>query len=237
MTRQFTIQTAIRMIPSNLQQALVGLLDFPVEGIRWAEVKRNNVGPVLTVLRELSSEQSDCVEDLYRQVFDLASDRGIQALTESCNYSGNSKMISQLPDGNVYAKAAWARIHYPEVFHTARRIDEVEQMAWWRKRDDLPVRAPRTDCESISSLAKQVSDLLLTEQGRGQQCTVEIFNRGAVHYYFGFPDDYLNSVITHDTEGKLSSSPMRQTFQIVWAYHETEGSLEVYARVPPRILD
>jgi hypothetical protein len=82
----------------------------------------------------------------------------------------------------------------------------------------------------LKTLESAICDILRSE-GRGRECTVEIFSRGDTDYYFAYPDDFVQNVITHDDGGELSSRTFRQTLLVVFAYNRTEGSLETFAKL------
>ena len=95
---------------------------------------------------------------------------------------------------------------------------------------------PRRTPEANSELACAISTFLRREEGRGQNCTVEHYRRHTgTDYYVAYPDDFVQTVATHDDDGVLRPESIRQTFEIVFAFTQEEGTLELYAKLPPRM--
>src|SRR5262249_30513469 len=152
-------------------------------------------------------------------VFDLACDTGISALIEAVGCCGVENPAADLPgEGTLYHKAVWAWLNRPEAFERAVLIHQVEQLAWWRKRDSLPAKQPDTSAGALHQLGDELSRLLLEEQGRGKRCTVETFSRGTTDYLFAHPDDYVQNVTAHDDDGALAPRTFRRTFLLAFAY-------------------
>lgn len=83
--------------------------------------------------------------------------------------------------------------------------------------------------------AAGLSELLVTTQGRGRVCTVEPMSRRGTEYFFAYPDDYVETVTSHDPEQRLGAQMLRRTFPIVLAFEPTTGSLELFAKVSPKV--
>ncbi len=126
-------------------------------------------------------------------------------------------------------------LEHPEYFANAGLVWQVEQLSWWRKRNDLPCQQPDTSASTLERLAKEISHLLLTSQGRGRLCSVEVLTRGATAYFFVYPDDFVQSVQEHDDEGQLAPRTIRRTFSIVFAYDSESGTLELFAKMPGKL--
>ena len=129
----------------------------------------------------------------------------------------------------------WNWLACPEVFERAARTHEIQKLSWWRKRNDVPRVAPDLSPEAIGRLEQDVSAVLLREQGRGRDCTIETMSRDGVDYLFVYPDDFVQLVHTHDERGVLGAGTIRPTLQVVFAYRRDEGSLELFAKLPARL--
>ena len=54
-------------------------------------------------------------------------------------------------------------------------------------------------------------------------------------YFFVYPDDFVQNVTAHNDEGVLTPRVFRQTFVIVFAFNSHDGTLELCARVAPKL--
>jgi len=151
-------------------------------------------------------------------------------LIESGNTFGVTDLGTRVPDElTVWGRAMWVWLNHPELFGKAQILYQIDQMPWWRKRNDLSHSDPDVSEDALDSLASRTS-ALLRAQGRGKVCTVEHMRRGDIHYFVAHPDDFVASVLVHDSTGQLSPEIFRQTLLIVFAYSQNEGSLELYAK-------
>lgn len=232
MTRPFSIPTVLRMVPPDLMKSFLTTLghdafDLPCD--RLAR-KEELVRTFLAYLDELPRAQVDELEAHLHGISDLASDGGFEALTEAAAVGGIPDLGAQVPsDLCVWGRSMWIWLHHRAIFDKAQILHQIEHMAWWRKRNDLP-KGPREPApDALERLTRGIS-ALLKAQGRGKDCTVERLERGALTYYFAYPDDFVQHVTVHDHDRRLTVEAFRQTLLIVFAYDQAEGSLELYAR-------
>jgi hypothetical protein len=126
----------------------------------------------------------------------------------------------------------WAWFNWRDAVEQAQVLHQIENLSWWRRRNDLPQRQPDTSPEKCEQLAQEISAVLRKADGRGRNCTVEPFARRGTVCYFAFPDDHVVNVTAHDEEGRLAPRTFRRTFTMVFAFDPSEGALELYAKVP-----
>lgn len=232
MSRQFSIPTILRMTPNALLAECFYRLGHGAFDPHWRDLRQQEIDPLLDYLDELPVGQLNELESVLRSVFDLACPSGSDALLEAGRHCGDVDLGSLVPeDLCVYGRAMWTWLNYREVFDKAQVIHQVEQMAWWRKRNDLPKNAPDVSPTARAKLEREVA-ALLKAQGRGKDCTLETLARDGVDYFFVRPDDFVQNVIVHDEDGQLAPESFRQTLLIVFAYSGQEGTLETFARLP-----
>jgi hypothetical protein len=236
MSRAFSIPTVLRMVPNCLLKEFFERLGHGDLGIVWEGLSEREIEPIIQAMNALPPAQLDNVEGALHNVFDLACETGIGAIIEAGALAGDLELPSAMPqEGGPYHKAMWAWLNRPEVVNQAILIHQVEHLAWWRKRNDLPHVEPDRRPATLKQLEKALSHLLLCEQGRGKLCTVETLTRRGTDYVFAHPDDFVQNVTAHDGEGKLAARTFRQTFPIVFAYNRCEGTLELFAKVPTKL--
>jgi len=178
----------------------------------------------------------DTIEGEMRSVFDLACPSGIDAIFEGAIRCGELTLSAAMPEDLApYGKSMWAWLNRSEAFKKALLIHQVESLSWWRKRNDLPMVTPDMSPDGRSRLEEEIGSMLTWEQGRGKVCTVETLERGGTVYFFAHPDDFVQNVTAHDVDGKLEPRTFRPTFPIVFAYNQSEGTLELYAKVPAKL--
>lgn len=237
MSRPFSIPTVLRMTPNVLLAECFQVLGHGDFDPRWAELRKQEIDPILDYLGELPLERLNELEGVLRSVFDLACESGAQAILEAGASSGLVELGQLIPeDLSYYGRAMWAWLRHRDVFDRAQVIHRVEQMAWWRKRRDLPRTAPDPSAAAREQLERDISTLLKS-QGRGKDCTVETLTRDGLDYYFAYPDDFVQNVTVHDDQGRLTAEAFRQTLLIVFAYDRAAGTLETFAKLPKPIKE
>lgn len=232
MTRQFSIPTVLRMTPNVLLANCFESLGDESFDPSWSKLRDKEIDPIFKHLDNLPRAKRDEIESVLRSVFELACESGFQALLEAAPHCGVANLASLVPDDlSFYGRAVWVWLRHRPVFERAQIIHHVEHMAWWRKRNGLPAKAPDVSGAAREKLEESISSLLKS-QGRGQACTVETMSIGDVDYFFAYPDDFVQNVTVHDENGKLAPEAFRQTLLVAFAYSRQEGTLETQARLP-----
>ena len=233
---RFSIPTVFKSVPQKLlaeffesygHQALVELCCAP--------------GPVdseqvLLTMEKLDPEQYDALEAGLHEVCDLACESGTNALIEAAFESGHFDFASELPDGGWYHKAMWCLVHHKSIFVKALLIHEIGGYSFWRKRTDLPQRPLPIDDQIRNDIRNGIIGVFMRSQGRGKNASVFSVSRKGIDYLVVYLDDFLMDLQFHDEHGQLTSGSVRPTFQVVFAFNPSEGSLEVYApKVPAKV--
>lgn len=237
MTRHFSIPTMLRMTPNALLECIFARLGHPMHQIAWEKLPQRHIEPILETIQRLPGHDQNAIEMVLHNVFDLACEHGLRAIREAaiCTTAGGSAMYLPSEVG-PYGMAAWAWLHYSEVFDRAMLLFEVDHMSRWRKRQDVPRGAARTSVEALSRLADAIGEILMRTEGRGQHCTVEYVRRGdGAQCFLAYPDDFVHTIIMHDEQGNLTPRCIRPTFDIAFAYSQTDGTLELNAKIPTRL--
>jgi hypothetical protein len=236
MGRVFSLPTVLRQVPKTLLGRFFAKMKIPFEGMDWETHRERDIEPLLGVLNALPNAEMVPVESELHAIHDLSCETGINALIETAAAFGDHDLAERLPEGlSAYGKAMWVWLEHPEYFANAGLVAQVEQLAWWRKRNDLPCQQPDTSASTLEQLKKEISHLLLTTQGRGRLCSVEVLTRGTTVYFFVYPDDFVQSVQEHDAEGQLAPRTIRRTFSIVFAYDSEAGTLELFAKMSAKL--
>ncbi len=233
MSRQFSIPTVLRMAPNALLKELFAEMDYARLGRDWEGMGERQIEPVQRAISIQPPEVQIRIETEFRDLFDLACESGIAAICEAADLCGLPSFATRLPPGGLYHKVLWTRLNYLDIFQRALRIHSFDVLNWWRKRNDLPSRSIEVTDALLDQLARELSALFGWTQGRGYPCTVEYQRRGqAVEYFYAHPDDFAQEALCHDDERQLTSITVRPTFNIVFAYNQIEGTLELHAKVP-----
>jgi hypothetical protein len=227
MSRVFSLGTVLRMTPNALVRAFLAKLGHAAPDVPWADLGERDVEPIIDALNALTAPELDTAEGVLHAVFDLACPTGVAAVRDMLALAGDDP--GTLPsDVSLYEQVMCAWLRRPEAVEQALFVHQIDALSWWRRRDDLPRRPADTSRDTLNRLGREVSTLLREAEGRGRNCTVEAFARRGTTCYFAFPDDFVVNATAHDEDGKLAP----RTFTLVFAFDPTEGSLELFAKVP-----
>lgn len=239
MSRHFSIPTVLRMVPNKLLKRFFEHFPFPLYSLDLDRMQQRQAVAASQVIRLWPDDARMFLEDLLRNIFDLACDSGLLVIREAAQFEGKQNFVNRLmQSGNLYAKSMLTWLEEPDLFEHALLLHQIENQTRWRKRDDVPATEPRIDDFSLECLARELSHLLVQEQGRGHHCTVEHYRReNGIDYFCCYLDDFLKTVTFHDEMGELTTRSIRQTFEIIFAYNREEGELELAAKLPTKLRE
>ena len=236
MTRHFTIRKMLRMTPNRLLQDFFRRLGQQLLSVDWRRMPERCDEALMISVNLLPRDAHDEMEAALSAIHELACEAGVQTILEASKLSSRSDFVSLLPQAGPYHIAMWTWLHFPSVFDQAALMQSVDTLSRWRKRKDLPRVEPRSSTEASNELACAISRFLRCEEGRGHHCTVEHYRRrGGTDFYVAYPDDFMQTIATHDESGNLQPHAIRQTFEIVFAYNREDGTLELFAKMPTRM--
>jgi hypothetical protein len=237
MSRHFTIPTMLRMTPNAILKQFFERLGVQLYSIDWQRLGERQIEPLQNALSWTTADDQSRVEASLSSIFELACEEGWRAILDAACDQGDTAFAERLSeDACYYERAMWTWLNHPELFAQASALQQIGSLTRWRRRTGLPVLTPRITPASIRELASALSQCLRREEGRGKNCTVEYYRRGnGTDIFAAYPDDFVQTVTTHDEVGALVSRPLRQTFEIVFALRAEEGVLELYAQVASAI--
>ncbi len=173
------------------------------------------------------------MESEFRLVSSLSTTSGIQTIVQEGRFFGLD-LASELEhlDG-LQHKAFHTFLHHRNIADVASLLDHADNLnrRSWRKRKDMPRKAPDLSKQARDDLSKAVSAYYWEKQGRGEQCQTDYLLRaGRLHYFFVYPLDYAGTFIGLSDDGKFVRRPQKPAFEIVFVYCEQDGTLDLYAQ-------
>lgn len=237
MFRHFSVPKVLRMTPNRTLKEFLSRLGFELVSLDWRKLGQRQIEPVLTAISWLPQQAQDQIESALAQVFELACETGWRSVVEVARQEGESDAVLALAKQTCpYERSMRIWLDYPKLFEQGALLHQVENLTRWRKRTGLPRVVPRITPDSIRELSRALSQCLLREEGRGQNCTIEYFRRrDAADAFVAYPDDFVQTLVVHDDKGCLIPRSIRQTFEIVFAHQAEEGTLELFAQVSPAL--
>lgn len=236
MSRHFTIPTMLRMTPNLLLKQFFERMGVRLLSLDWRKLGERQVDPIQTALGWNPAEEQARVQAALASVFELACAEGWQAILDAARELDEGNPVTKLPeDACHYERAMWTWLNEPDLFAHASALQQFGNLTRWHKRTGLPILVPRITPATIRDLSVALSGCLKREEGRGSKCTIEYYRRNGTDYLAAYPDDFVQTITTHDENGSLVARPLRQTFEIVFGLRPDEGELDLYAQVTSSI--
>jgi hypothetical protein len=222
----------LRQVPNPL---LKTFFDRRVElqEIQWSEVGEMEVDPIFEAWQALPEANRNDVERWFRAVAELATPEGLQTLIEEGQFHGVDLTVCLGQLKGVHEKVFWVYLNHERIFFSAGRLNRADHLngRYWRRRTDLPAKKPDISHPTRELVAQAISKYYRDHQGRGEHCKVEVYlRRDKIHYFFAYPADYADTVIIYNDEGGLERQLQKAAFEVIFAYNESAGTLDVFVQ-------
>jgi hypothetical protein len=229
-SRQYAPRAVLRHLPLDLVRDFLANQSIPTDP-GWDALTEGDHQAVYQAWLELPPGPRERVEQMFREVHEVATPAGVRAMVGEANHWGHD--IAELVGAieGYHAQALWVLLRYPLVFHTARLLLAAANPGgrFWTLFPGFPGKPPDSSPTALQNLRLGVTFLYRTEQGRGQRCTIEDYHRGGRLYLFVYLDDYTQTHVGHNARGTLVRTPVRPAFEVVYLYDPAAGTLHLYA--------
>lgn len=202
-------------------------------GLEWDSIKEADADPIHEAWQQLPDTSLERIDSEFRNIFDLASAEGTRTLIEE----GQFHRVDLKPELDAREgflnKAFWTFLRHRGIFDVAHLLDRSDHLSrrYWRKRKDIPKKQPDLNPTAITELERALSAYYRERQGRGRRCHVDMYLRGdRYHYFFAYPQDYADTFVGYDNEGKFERKRQNPAFEVIYIYDPVDGTLDLYAQ-------
>jgi len=234
MARHYSPRDFLRLAPNALLARYFHERDL-LTNLDIASLPQTEIQPVFDAWMALAPEQTAEVNSDFDVVTALADDQGIQAILDEASYHhvDVTDAFESMP--GFFDKALWTFLEHQGVAEVAYRFCEAERFPasyWVRRREGLLGTQPRDDADALTKLGEALASYFRLKEGRGRECLVDVYRRGAKLYYFGFPEDYAQTTLEYTGSKKLERRAHRPIFQLVFVCDPELGALDTFFRGP-----
>lgn len=230
MAREYQPRQFFRQVPNHLLKRYFDGKNVLSE-VDLTKLTETKIEPIHEAWLKLPDEVRNDMERDFREVHDLATEGGNNAIRDEAQFHGEdlTETLSKLDD--FHERAMWTLLERPKYWSGAvyfHRADSVPQ-SYWRERKNVPRKPANFDQNSseVRKLEQHISAYLFTMQGRGQNCKVECYRRGALDYFFAYPEDYAQASVEWAGK-KFMRRVHHPAFEIIFVYSQADGKLAVY---------
>ena len=242
MARHYSTRSFFRQMPPDLLARYFKrrrvLADF-----NFAGLKETQPEALFAAWLELPEEDRNSMEAEFREIFEMGCEKGVLAIVDEARWQWQNdpgrvraflEASSALPDH--YDRAMVTFLDHPECWTGATRFYHADTLPYWRKRKNLGHRTALVDAGSLEHLAELIRTYFHSSEGRGKHCVVESYRRGALDYFFAYPEDYSRQQIEW-VDGAFGRRPHNPAFEIVFVYSREEGTLDLNFDGPYRSVE
>jgi len=232
MSRNYSPKNFLRKTPNALLKQYFQESQYPVE-INWDKLAETEIDPIYQAINILPEKNQIQIEDQFRQINEMACDKGIQCLREEGESSFHNLKLADLfrEMNNPYERAFWMLLNHSEVFSIAESLFRMDNVGTWKHCTVFSGLTPKIEAEDLEKLADYISTFY-KKQGRGKHCQVDNYLRQNPerHCYFAYPEDYAKTELEYNKEGNLENRVIRPAFEVIFVYRPESGILETNAR-------
>lgn len=230
MAREYQPRQFFRQVPNHLLKRYFDGKNMLSE-VNFTKLTETKIEPIHEAWLKLPDEARNDMERDFREVHDLATEGGNNAIRDEAQFHGEdlTETFSKLDD--FHERAMWTLLERPKYWPGAvyfHRADSVPH-SYWRRRKNVPRKPANYDHNSaeVRQLEQDISGYFHTMQGRGQNCKVECYRRGDLDYFFAYPEDYAQASVEWAGK-KFMRRVHHPAFEIIFVYSQTEGTLDIY---------
>jgi hypothetical protein len=201
--------------------------------IKWESLQETDVDPIYDAWQALPENKQEQVEQDFRDIFDLASEEGVQTLIDEGRFHDLDLAIEIGPLDGLLNKAFLVYLKHKKVFEVAHILDRTDHLnaRYWRMRKDFLKKQPDISASAIAELGQAIGAYYSKNQGRGKWCKVENYLQSErYHYFFAYPKDYTDTFVGYDERGEFQRRPQNPAFEVIFIYDQKDGTLELYAQ-------
>ena len=234
MSRHYSPKDFFRQMPKKLLARFFAARDVLAD-FDFATMKEGKTDVLFAAWLALPEADRKPIDAVFSDIFDMSCEKGFKAiLTETTHQFKDQPekipefvdLLSALP--NHFERAMTTYLDYPNFWKAASRFYHADTLSsHWRKRKNLPHKAAAVDAATINRLEEAIGGYFHYKEGRGKNCAVEPYRRGALDYYFAFPEDYSQQE-PEWVNGVFTPRPHTPAFEVIFIYSQQDGSLDIH---------
>lgn len=230
MSRPFKLKAVLRhldkgLLVAYLEKAGVGgppdVPDGGDENEAWEEF-----------VQSFNADSANRLETDLRDINDMATEDGVLALLEIAESKGIHPQEKIEPLTGDHDKALYFFLHHPAVFDVASITHHVTDLKAKAERN-LRKRAADFVAKNGDALAKSLRGHLLSIDGRGRECAVNVYKQEGRVCFIAYPEDFAKAPLCY-VGTRLKRHPLRPTFEIVFLYFPQTGKVELSSKGGPK---
>ena len=229
MAKEFVFRDFVRLTSPKMLAAYAKLK----EGVNYAydsnKEPKVEIQQALKVFESLPRQVRGEVELDFQEVNDLSSAEAIHLLISESGLTEQDQP-NDFDDYNQNDKAMWFYLNKKDVFREVAAWTEVDDTGGWREWLEVPKKTIKELAAHDAKLSTAVSEYLMKNELRGENCFVEYYIQKDRICYVAYPEGYGESDMTYDSQNEFQRGQLRkQVLRIYWVYYPKERRLRLKA--------
>ena len=206
------------------------------DDLDFASMKEAQPDELFAAWLGLPDNQRHEMDAEFRDISELSCEKGFRAILDEAAWhlandpEARTAFVEQLALlSNHFERAMTTFLDHRHFWKGATLFYHADTLPYWRKRKNLPHVPSAVDEASLHELTALIRTYFHRTEGRGKNCVVEPFRRGALDYFFAYPEDYSQQSIEW-VDGQFGRRPHNPAFEVIYVYSQQEGSLDLNFR-------
>lgn len=197
----------------------------------WQSIKKLKVEPLVDAFIAIPDARREPLTSDFRNLALLSRPAGKVAIIDEARFHGEGDAVASILEHfeDFGDCAFWARLERTDLWDGAMFLAAADSMQrkYWRKRVNLPLLGRLPTPGDGEKLAKAVAEVMMRHEARGQHCVVHQVRRGALEYYFAYPQDHPRTSIEFE-DGEQTKRPHKPAFEIIFVHDDAGRSLSIW---------
>ena len=239
MSRRYELRIFLKYLPHVLLKAYFTSRNYPFE-----EKQINEKTTPFEIEKYISSFEPNIIEKInldFAYANELSTENGILSIVDYFK-DNNIDLQLEIKDlENPQSQALYTLINYKELFENAffrYYTDDLSQ-----KKERVGIAHVDFDKETLEKRTRDLEyalqTYLMANDGRGQNCKIELYRYQDRICFLAYPEDYLKTTFKYTTKGTLERVTTKDVFEIIYIYYPEKRKLELSCKLrsPKRIKE
>jgi hypothetical protein len=242
MGRHYSTRDFFRQMPNALLARY-----FEAKGVLaefdFAAMKETQTDALFAAWLRVPEAQRDAMDADLREIHALSCEKGWCAIRDEAQWQFRDQpeaftaFVGRM--GNLDGHSERAMVTFlesPQFWKGATLFCHADTLPYWRKRKGLQHQPASVHEDGRKGLAQGISDFFHRTEGRGKNCVVEAFRRGALDYFFAYPEDYSQRSLEW-VQGDFAPRQHNPAFEVIYVYSQKDGTVDLNFRGSPKAVE
>lgn len=234
MARHYSVRESFRQMPNKLLERFFHTNNL-FTNLDFSKMKETKPDELFDAWLSLPENQRNSLDAILQEIHDLSCEKGSIAIADEAHWQmkNDDKKLTRFMEEfsglpNHQHRAMIAFLDHPECWKGATLFYYADTLTtYWRKRKNMGHAPTAVDTASINQLASLIRQHFHFSEGRGNNCTVEVFRRGDLDYFFAYPEDFSQQAVEW-INGEFARRPHNPAFEIIFIYSQKNGTLDIH---------